>query len=81
MIGVECYSRVYLCTYVNDYIRMSKKLCIHIVTCIFVIEVLRVLLDLKKRNLNIGEFSRVCCKCTWFLVFNESAPMGIYYVS
>ena len=50
MVGVDWYSKVYFYTYVNVcvYVCMyeSNSLCIHIVTYIFIIEIVCVLLDL-----------------------------------
>lgn len=39
------YSKLDLDTYANDYIWILFCLCIHIVTCVFILEIVRVLLD------------------------------------
>ena len=43
-------------TYVNEYKCMDVFLCIHIVTDIFIVTIVRVLLHFKNKNLYIGGF-------------------------
>ena len=51
-------------------------LCIHAIMYIFIMEIVRVLLDLTNKHLYIGGL-RVCCEYMWFLVFSERcAPPG-----
>lgn len=53
MIGVDCYSKLYLYNEVSDYIRMCFFLCIHIGTYVFIIEIVQVhvLLDFTKNKI------------------------------
>ena len=56
-------------------------LCIHIVTCTFIIEIICTLLDFAKTKLiylyiYIYTFLKVCCECTWSLIFNDRCTLG-----
>ena len=44
MVGVPCYLKICFYTYVNDYMNVSF-LHVHIVTCIFIIDIAHVLFD------------------------------------
>ena len=55
-IGVHYYSKAYLYTYVNDYIQMYFFLHMLVVTCIFIIEIVRVWHVVTNQNLYRGEF-------------------------
>ena len=65
MIGVDCYSKVYLYIYVNDYL----FLWIHIVIYFSIIEIVYVLLLEKLVYLVL----RVCYERTWFLISMRDA--------
>ena len=56
MIEVDCYLKAYLYTYVNDYIRMYFYECIHIVTCVFIINLYIFCLILQQKNLVYRRF-------------------------
>ena len=51
--------------------------------CVLIIEIVCGLIDFTKKNktkiVHKG-FFRVCCNCTWFLVFNERCPHGGLYI-
>ena len=51
---------------------------IHIVTCIFIIEIVHVLIDFTKTTCIQGDL-RVCCKCTQFQVLMKGAPPWLWW--
>ena len=66
IIGVDYFSKVYLYTYVNDYIWMGVFFCVYILSLVYLLLQLYVYYFIsQKNNLYIGVF-RVCSECTWF---------------
>ena len=52
----------------------------YIVTCIFIDEIVHILLDFTKENLYIHKFT-ICCECTWVLDFLWKVhPQGAQHV-
>ena len=75
---LQYYSKVYLYIYVWLYMDVFLK-NIHI-TCIFIIELVHVLLDFIETNF-VYKVSRVCYKSMWFLVFDERCTLIRYLPS